>query len=145
MVRGFDSDHHQSFALDHCFGGNESARDAIASFFNTYFQPTIPLGIEHIVLTTGAGPCIEAISQALCEEGDAVIVPAPYWCEFHQLVTPEHSLRLAKIVSNPIYTSDLKSTLFLREPPPSTVTLRMCFQQSWQFTMHSMIHLESKP
>jgi aspartate/methionine/tyrosine aminotransferase len=130
MLRGFDSDRHQSFALDHSFGGNEPARDAIASFFNTYFQPTIPLGIEHIVLTTGAGPCIEAISQALCEEGDAIIVPTPYWCEFCRLVTLENPLRLAKTVSNPIYTSDLKSKSSLHEPLASTVTLRMCFQQS---------------
>lgn len=55
-------------------------RNAMATFFNSYFKPVHPVSPEHIVLTAGASDAIENVIHAVCDDGDSVIVPGPYWC-----------------------------------------------------------------
>ncbi|KAI0479312.1 pyridoxal phosphate-dependent transferase [Xylariaceae sp. FL0804] len=70
------------FLLPTTLGGNHAARDALAAFFNTYFHPASSISREQIVLTTGATSCIEHVLMSVCDEGDSVIIPAPYWFAF---------------------------------------------------------------
>ncbi|KAF2262724.1 PLP-dependent transferase [Lojkania enalia] len=64
------------------FGGDRQTRAALATFFNDHFNPVSVVTTEEVVLTGGAGSCIEALVQSLCDEGDSVIIPAPYWFGF---------------------------------------------------------------
>ncbi|KAF7872251.1 hypothetical protein EAF04_003175 [Stromatinia cepivora] len=61
------------------FGGDSSLRGELAGFFNTYFNPVTQVTKEHIVLTVGVGGGLEALAHAICEDGDSVIIPGPYW------------------------------------------------------------------
>lgn len=54
-------------------------RTALASFFNTYFKPIHAVKPEHIVATAGASDALDTLIHAICDEGDSVIVPGPYW------------------------------------------------------------------
>lgn len=57
-------------------------REAVAAFFNRYLHPIHPVKQEHIVLTAGASDAIENVIHAICDDGDSVIIPGPYWSEF---------------------------------------------------------------
>ncbi|KAF2715546.1 PLP-dependent transferase [Pleomassaria siparia CBS 279.74] len=67
------------FELPDANGGDVVLRNALASFFNTYFKPIHAVSPEHIVITAGASDAIENLIHAVCDEGDSVIVPGPYW------------------------------------------------------------------
>lgn len=60
-------------------GGDWQARDALAAFFNSYLNPVHAVKPEHIVLTAGGSDAIESILYAVCNDGDSVIIPGPYW------------------------------------------------------------------
>lgn len=62
-------------------GGDTALREALTSFFNTFFKPIHPVKPEHVVLTAGAIDAIENVIHAVCDDGDSIIVPGPYWCQ----------------------------------------------------------------
>ncbi|KAF5581612.1 1-aminocyclopropane-1-carboxylate synthase 1 [Fusarium pseudocircinatum] len=68
---------HLSYAQG--FGGDASLLASAADFFNTYFKPLSPVLSEHIVATPGATSCLDSLLFSICDEGDIVLVPAPYW------------------------------------------------------------------
>lgn len=55
-------------------------REALASYFTTYFHPLIPVTLEQIVPTAGSGPALDALLFTICDVGDSVLCPAPAWC-----------------------------------------------------------------
>ncbi|ESZ91287.1 aminotransferase GliI [Sclerotinia borealis F-4128] len=61
------------------FGGDSELREGLAGFFNTYFDPVCQVKKEHVILTAGVGGGLEALAHAICEDGDSVIIPGPYW------------------------------------------------------------------
>ncbi|KAF2258874.1 PLP-dependent transferase [Lojkania enalia] len=63
-----------------------SLRNALASFFNSYFNPIHPVKTEHIVLTSGASSALETLIHAICDDGDSVLVPGPYWYGYETIV-----------------------------------------------------------
>jgi DNA-binding transcriptional MocR family regulator len=70
----------QTFAVPAGDGGDASTRESLASFFNASFNPIHSVKPEHIVLTAGASDALESVIHAICDEGDSIIVPGPYWC-----------------------------------------------------------------
>jgi aspartate/methionine/tyrosine aminotransferase len=71
----------QAFDLPPSDGGDCILREALSSFFNSYLHPIHPVKPEHIVLTAGATDAIESVIHSVCDDGDSVIVPGPYWRE----------------------------------------------------------------
>ena len=69
----------QNFSYPAGFGGEPPLLEAVASFFNTYFHPSIPVTSNHVVTTPGAGTCLDSLLYTLCDSGDSVIVPGPCW------------------------------------------------------------------
>uniref|UniRef100_A0A7S1C0P6 Aminotransferase class I/classII large domain-containing protein n=1 Tax=Corethron hystrix TaxID=216773 RepID=A0A7S1C0P6_9STRA len=98
--------------------GLPGAREAVARFLTRKFlrsgensehkmvsdvnnQAQTKVDPQHVVLSGGAASIISNILFALCEPGDAVLIPAPYYNAF------ENDMKLmAKCVPCPIYTSD---------------------------------------
>ena len=66
-------------------------RTALASFFNAYFEPIHKVQPEHIVATAGASDALENLIHAICDEGDNVIVPGPYWRACKAIISPTAS------------------------------------------------------
>ena len=46
---------------------------------NLYFHPAVPIYPEHVVATPGASSCLDSLFFSICDEGDCVLVPTPYW------------------------------------------------------------------
>ena len=64
--------------------GYDDLRDAIASKFNR--DNNIPYKREHIVVSTGAKQSIANLVMAVINPGDEVIIPAPYWVSYAEIV-----------------------------------------------------------
>ncbi|KAJ5087655.1 hypothetical protein N7456_011271 [Penicillium angulare] len=69
----------ETFANPNGFDGDETLKKAFASYFNTYFDPSIPVKSEHIVPTAGSGNALEALLCTICDAGDSFLCPAPAW------------------------------------------------------------------
>lgn len=61
------------------FAGDISLVFTLADFFNAYFKPIVPVEQQHIVTAPGAARCLETLLFNICDTGDAVLVPSPYW------------------------------------------------------------------
>lgn len=64
--------------------GYDDLRDAIAYKFNR--DNNIPYKREHIVVSTGAKQSIANLVMAVINPGDEVIIPAPYWVSYAEIV-----------------------------------------------------------
>lgn len=60
-------------------GGDFQVREALARFFNLYLNPIHDVKPEHVVLTAGASDAIDNLIHAVCDDGDSVLIPGPYW------------------------------------------------------------------
>lgn len=69
----------QDFSYPLGFGGDPALLDALASFFNSYFHPSIPVLPRQIATTAGASSCLDSLLYNICDPGDTVLVPGPYW------------------------------------------------------------------
>ncbi|OAL53974.1 PLP-dependent transferase [Pyrenochaeta sp. DS3sAY3a] len=60
-------------------GAQLPLRVSLASFFNNYMKPIHAVKPEHIVVTAGASDALESVVHAVCDDGDSVLTPGPYW------------------------------------------------------------------
>ncbi|KAF4626878.1 hypothetical protein G7Y89_g11280 [Cudoniella acicularis] len=71
------SEKHFSYAQG--ITGDPDCLEAFATFFNTYFNPCIPVKSSHCITATGAASCMDALLFNICDPGDGILLPAPYW------------------------------------------------------------------
>ncbi|XP_057312166.1 probable inactive 1-aminocyclopropane-1-carboxylate synthase-like protein 2 [Hydractinia symbiolongicarpus] len=62
--------------------GTDEFRDKLNTFFTNNFKPSVKLQRDDIYVMNGCGTVIEALGYSLCDEGDGVLIPAPYYCGF---------------------------------------------------------------
>jgi aspartate aminotransferase len=74
----------QNYTLYSPVPGYDDLRDAIANKFNR--DNHIPYKREHIVVSTGAKQSIANLVMAVINPGDEVIIPAPYWVSYAEIV-----------------------------------------------------------
>ena len=65
-------------------GGDLELRKAIAKKLQT--QNNLNVEFENIMITNGAKQAIYNLFQVLLNDGDEVIIPAPYWLSYPQMV-----------------------------------------------------------
>jgi len=71
---------------DLCYGtfsGSEKTRTNIARVLNRYLKPKDEIKASQIFVGNGCGPMVDMISTVLCNEGDAFIIPEPYYGGFN--------------------------------------------------------------
>eukprot|EP01027_Heterolobosea_sp_BB2_P014415 GEZU01020702.1.p1 GENE.GEZU01020702.1~~GEZU01020702.1.p1 ORF type:complete len:391 (-),score=116.06 GEZU01020702.1:55-1227(-) len=61
--------------------GNSEFRSTLAKFMQrTFFAKEI--SPDHLVITNGTGPALEMLAFCLCNPGDGIMIPAPYYAGF---------------------------------------------------------------
>ncbi|THV45507.1 hypothetical protein BGAL_0480g00040 [Botrytis galanthina] len=76
------------------FWGDPELLRSLASFFNKYFNPKIPVLATHIGVAPGAAGCIDAVLFNICDAHEGILVPGPHWngydtfCRLRAHVTP---------------------------------------------------------
>lgn len=88
------------------FGGDADALEAFAYFFNTFFHPHTPVETSHLATAPGAASCLDAILYSICDPGDGILVPGPYWNAFDFLIQSRCSVKSVAVT-----LPDLQSTL----------------------------------
>lgn len=72
----------QHFSYPNGFSGDPTMLEALAIFMNAYFHPRKPVETKHIATAPGAASCLDAFLYTVCDPGDGVLVPGPYWSMF---------------------------------------------------------------
>lgn len=67
------------------FAGDSALLEALAGFFNQYFKPAVPVTSSHIATAPGGAASLDALLYNICEPGDGVLVPGPFWNGFDWL------------------------------------------------------------
>jgi len=63
--------------------GHIELKQSVADLFKcTFFKGRDDLSPENIIISNGAGPLVAMAVDALCDDGEAVIIIAPYWSNF---------------------------------------------------------------
>ena len=65
-------------------GGIEALRQQIASQAQKDFQ--LPYSKENVVVGNGAKSILFSLLQVLCDKGDEVLIPSPYWVSYPEMV-----------------------------------------------------------
>lgn len=86
--------------------GDPDLIEALAEFYNRFFNPLIPVLSDHIVVGPGAAGCIDALLVNICDPGDAVLIPAPYWNRFDFLLEKQSSVKAI-----PVPVENIEETL----------------------------------
>ncbi|WP_329564566.1 aminotransferase class I/II-fold pyridoxal phosphate-dependent enzyme [Kitasatospora sp. NBC_01266] len=60
--------------------GTPALRERIAELLSTGYRA--PVDPEHLVLVSGATAALDVIASALCDPGEAIVLPAPYYGAF---------------------------------------------------------------
>ncbi|KAK4226579.1 putative 1-aminocyclopropane-1-carboxylate synthase [Podospora fimiseda] len=68
--------------------GSPRLKRALASFLNTTFEVREAVEPEDIIIMAGVTPVIDALSWAICNEGEGIIIPRPFYTAFsHDIPT----------------------------------------------------------
>ncbi|KAI7851044.1 pyridoxal phosphate-dependent transferase [Circinella umbellata] len=62
--------------------GSRKLRGLVAELMNRNFKPKIPLSVDHILTTTGAGAAVFFLTLGITNPGDSVLVISPYYGNF---------------------------------------------------------------
>jgi aspartate aminotransferase len=60
--------------------GYQETRESVASYLS--HRHGVPLTHNHIIMTCGAGGALNVILKALLDQGDEVLIPAPFFVEY---------------------------------------------------------------
>ncbi|KAF4422063.1 PLP-dependent transferase [Fusarium acutatum] len=63
--------------------GSHRLRRAAAAFWTDEFNPREPIGVNNVFVTPGLSSAIDALIWAICDEGDAVLIPLPLYNGFN--------------------------------------------------------------
>lgn len=96
----------ENLSYPRAFAGFPEVLDAFAAFLNSHFNPKIPVEISHLATAPGAATCIDTLLYNVCDPGDGVLVPGPYWSGFDFQFKARSS-----VIPVAVVTSCLDSTL----------------------------------
>ena len=114
----------QDLSYPRAFAGFPEALAAFASFFNTYFNPHIPVEISHLATAPGAASCVDTLLYNICDPGEGVLVPGPYWSTFDTVASFELAWKLTNLPVQVATTFNSRHDLPLFPSPPRRATSR---------------------
>ncbi|KAI1435776.1 PLP-dependent transferase [Xylaria sp. CBS 124048] len=99
--------------------GDSGLLNALVRFFNSYFDPFIPVEKEHVSIAPGAAFALDALLYNICEPGDGLLVPTPCWNGFDWLLNVRSGVKpvfvplenLDDVFSSPKATKALEETI----------------------------------
>ncbi|KAJ5903521.1 pyridoxal phosphate-dependent transferase [Penicillium tannophilum] len=80
------------------FFGDAELLKIISTVFQNSFGPYAPVESDHIAVTAGAAAGLDAILYNICNPGDGVLVPCPYWSGYDALFTLHSEVRPIGVV-----------------------------------------------
>ncbi|KAF7872239.1 hypothetical protein EAF04_003163 [Stromatinia cepivora] len=75
-------------------GGTSALLSAFSTFFNQYFHPRIPITSEQVISSAGATTALDGLLYAICDSGDSIILPSPFWGGYIPFTQSRHNLNI---------------------------------------------------
>ncbi|PCD23201.1 hypothetical protein AU210_014724 [Fusarium oxysporum f. sp. radicis-cucumerinum] len=97
--------------------GSHRLRCAAASFWTDEFNPREPIGVDNIFITPGLASAIDALIWAICDEGDAILIPLPLYNGFNVDVFNRSNVRVIGVSYTGVKGYSTLDDLFDPEPP----------------------------
>ncbi|TPX66799.1 hypothetical protein SpCBS45565_g04158 [Spizellomyces sp. 'palustris'] len=140
--------------------GSQELRDKLADMFNLQFQPIRRVEASEIVVTNGACSAVSNLVQVVCDVGEGILVPAPYYGGFDPDVsnyslanlitcscsTPPNFLPTAQDLAQRVETSPIPIRALLLTNPNNptgrvipTETLRSYLQFAKSHKLHIIL------
>ncbi|ORX56105.1 PLP-dependent transferase [Piromyces finnis] len=79
------------------FSGSEKTRSNIARLLNRYLKPRDEIKASQIFVGNGCGPMVDMMGTVLCDEGEAFIVPEPYYGGFNSDLSTRASIDVVPV------------------------------------------------
>ncbi|KAL4913032.1 pyridoxal phosphate-dependent transferase [Aspergillus aurantiobrunneus] len=97
---------HLSYSNSHL--GDTKTLSALSSFFNKHFNPRREVKQSHIALGPGSSNCLAGLLRQICDPGDGVLVPAPFWngFDFHFAIAAQVAPVIAPLHLQDAYHED---------------------------------------
>ncbi|XP_057312308.1 1-aminocyclopropane-1-carboxylate synthase-like protein 1 [Hydractinia symbiolongicarpus] len=89
------------------FTGMDVFRTSLSRFFQMFMSPRVSVTPDEIFVTNGGGVAIETLGQILCDEGEGVLTPAPYYKAFKTDLEQRFATRLCPFH----FSDDFKITM----------------------------------
>ncbi|PYH40407.1 pyridoxal phosphate-dependent aminotransferase [Aspergillus saccharolyticus JOP 1030-1] len=80
------------------FFGDAGLLELLAGVFQNHFRPYASVHPDHIAVTAGAAAGLDALLYNICNPGDGVLVPCPYWNGYDALFTLHSEVRPVGVV-----------------------------------------------
>ncbi|ROT43791.1 PLP-dependent transferase [Sodiomyces alkalinus F11] len=78
-------------------GGTKELLESLSIFLNHFFSPRIPVKPGHIVTGPGCSSILDTLINDLCDEGDGLLVMAPFWGSFEISAVLRNGARLIPV------------------------------------------------
>jgi len=98
MERLYDPSNPQLPYDQHNYGNNEYFKESLTKFLGATFFAGRTLETKHLIIANGAGPVLNMLVDTLCQPGEGIIIPSPYYATFNSIL----SMR-AKVEPIPAY------------------------------------------
>ncbi|KAK7928161.1 PLP-dependent transferase [Apiospora marii] len=102
MQRDFDAD---DLSYSRNIPGEVELLEATAAFFNKFFAPRVPVAADHVVTQGGAMEILDCLVYSVCDEGEALLIDAPFWGGFGNAAHLRNANRLVE-VARPVDFAD---------------------------------------
>lgn len=77
--------------------GSLRLRRTIATFLENEFHARDPISTDQLLITSGVASALDSIAWAVCDEGEAILVPRPYYNGFHFDLLNRSSVRIVGV------------------------------------------------
>lgn len=64
--------------------GSPRLKKALASFFQTSFHAEKPVLEKELLILPGVGGILDALAWSICNDGEGIIIPVPFWSGISQ-------------------------------------------------------------
>ena len=76
------SEMHEDYTHYCKLSGTDAFRQKLSVFFNSFMSPNEKINAGDVFVMNGCGTVIETLGYSICDEGDGVLIPAPYYTGF---------------------------------------------------------------
>lgn len=82
--------------------GSLRLRRAVATFLEDEFQALQPITTDDIFITPGLTSALDSLTWAICNEGEGILIPAPYYNGFQIDLTSRSGAKVINVIYDKI-------------------------------------------
>ncbi|RAH65211.1 pyridoxal phosphate-dependent aminotransferase [Aspergillus aculeatinus CBS 121060] len=106
--------------------GSRHRRNAAAAFLNEEFHPNYTISAENLFVTPGLASAIDALAWAVCNEGDGILIPQPFYNGFGVDILNRSNARVVPVPYTGVEGYSSLEDLFCPNVPSTALEATFC-------------------